>query len=206
MDYQANSHKSKAPVPSEPREPKVVEKVVTGEVVTRKKSLGRKFKDLFISTDAKGVVAYICTDVLLPAARNMIVDGASKGVERLMYGENTAQRRQYGQGPRITYNSPVNRGQMSYPGAVANRGRAQTPRQSHDDVVLSSREEAETVVERMHDLISQYEAVSVADFNELVGLPSNHTDNKWGWLYLRGVSVQQVRDGYLINLPPIEPI
>lgn len=206
MDYQANSHKSKDPNPKP--QPKNIEKVVTGEVVTRKKPLGRKFKDLFISADAKSVVVYVCTEVLLPAARNMIVDASTKGIERMMYGESRSPRRQYGNGPRVTYNSPVNRGTVVYsgPGASMNRGMVQTPKQTKDDVIFPTREEAERVLESMSDLLNTYEYVSVSDFNELVGLPNAHTDNKWGWLYLRGASIQQVREGYLLNLPPVEPL
>jgi hypothetical protein len=206
MDYQSNSHKSKDPNASVPE--KVVEKVITGEVVTKKRSLGRRAKDLFISADLKSVSNYIFADVLIPAARNMIVDSATKGVERMMYGENAATRRRSNQpGPRYTYNTPVQRGGFSpYPNPTHSRGLVQTPRQSIDDIILTSREEAETVLERLQDLINEYNVATVADFNELVGLPAQHTDNKWGWLHLRGAQVRQIREGYLLELPPSEPI
>lgn len=204
MDYQSNSHKSKEP---KVQAPKKIEKVISGEVVTKKKTFGRKAKDLFISADIRSVVTYICTDVLLPAARNVIVDASTKGIERMMYGEKTQLRRPPSSGPKYTYNTPVNRGFISnYAPSVQNRGMVHTPRQSRDDIVLTNRDEAELVLERMMDLLNQYEYVTVADFNELVGLPSNHTDEKWGWLMLRGANVQQVREGFLLNLPPVEPI
>ncbi len=106
-DYQGNSKKMKE---TEKIPPKNIERVVVGEVVVHKKSIGRKFKDLFIEADFRTVIKYVATDVLLPAARNMIVDASTKGVERLLYGESAMRRRNFGTGPRITYNNPINRG------------------------------------------------------------------------------------------------
>jgi hypothetical protein len=71
--------------------------------------------------------------------------------------------------------------------------------------VIASRQEAEEVLDRMYDLISQYDAVTVAELYELTGLESSHTDQKWGWEDLRGSGVGRVRGGgYLLELP--EPI
>lgn len=205
MDYQGNAKKNKP----ESMPDKTVEKVVIGAVVVQKKSIGQKFKDLFIEADFKSVVRYVASDVLLPAARNMIVDSASKGVERLMYGENAVRRRNFGPGPRITYNNPINRGyrDTSYPRtAPPINVTSRTSRQSQDDVILESREEAELVLERMNDIIDSYEVTSVQDFKDLIGVQTNYMDAKWGWVYLGDVKIRQVREGYLIDLPPAEPI
>ncbi len=104
MDPQANSRKSIETQGGKPPSKEKVEKVViTGEVITKKKGLGRKFKELFVSADAKSVIAYVAADVLLPAARNMIVDASTKGIERMMYGEsNPPGRRMYGSGRRTS--------------------------------------------------------------------------------------------------------
>ncbi len=207
-DYQGNAKKNK---PEEKPE-KNIEKVVVGDVIVQKKSLGRKFKDLFIEADLKTVVRYVCSEVLLPAARNMIVDASSKGVERMMYGESAMRRRNYGAGPRITYNNPINRGyrDVSYRDASSRQAPPTTgpttTRQSQDTFILSSREEAELVLERLNDIIDTYEVASVADLNDLVGLPTSYVNNKWGWIYLGDVQIRQIREGYLIDLPPAEPI
>lgn len=202
QDYTGNSKKAKE-TPKVPA--KNVEKVVVGEVVVQKKSLGRKFRDLFIEADFKSVVSYVASDVLLPAARNMIVDSATKGIERMMYGESAVRRRNYGHGSRITYNNPINRG---YRDSAPSRRTMPTRsiQRSREDFVLSSREEAELVLERMNDIIDTYEVVSVADLNDLVGHPTSHVDNKWGWVDLGHVQIRQIREGYLIDFPPAEEI
>ena len=54
----------------------------------------------------------------------------------------------------------------------------------------------------MEEIIATYGLVSVADFYELVGVPSNYTDNNYGWSNLRNAYVDRLRDGgYIIKLP-----
>jgi hypothetical protein len=75
-----------------------------------------------------------------------------------------------------------------------------------DEIVLDKRVEAEEVLDRMDAWIDKYDSVSVADFYEMCGVSSNYTDNKYGWTDLRGAAIQHVRGGYLIKLPPPEPL
>ncbi len=58
----------------------------------------------------------------------------------------------------------------------------------------------------MNDIIETYEVASVADLQDLVGLPSSHVDNKWGWINLHDVQIRQIREGYVIDLPQAEPM
>lgn len=201
MDYQSNSKKAKEAAPTE----KKLEKVVTTEVVSKPQPLGRKFKSIFVSADFRSVAGYVFEDVLIPAFRNMIVDASTKGIERVMYGESRSSRPNVGPGPRITYNNPISRSTPGRSPRYTNQPQVQR-RGARNDVILVSREEAELVLERLHDCIDSYDMVSVADLNDLLGLPATHVDNKWGWTYLGGAEVRQIREGYLLDLPPEEPI
>lgn len=208
-DYQGNSKKDKE---SSLVPPKNIEKVIINDVIVQKKGLGRKFRDLFIEADLKTVIRYVASDVLLPAARNMILDASTKGIERMLYGDSTIRRRNLGSGPRITYNNPINRGYRDSPResilryAPPTSSEPRTSRYNRNDFILSSREEGELVLERMNDIIDKYEIASVADLNDLVGLPTTHIDNKWGWSNLSDVQIRQIREGYLIDFPQAEPI
>jgi hypothetical protein len=205
VDYASNSKKSE----QEGKPGKQIEKVVTGDVVQRQKTLGQKFKGVFFGGEFRSAARYIAADVLLPAFRNLIVDASTKGIERVIYGETShASRRRTEYRPRVQYNNPIN----------VDRRHARVPlpdqppsgyrqnRHEGSDIILSSREEAELVLERLIDIIDKYDVASLADLYDLVGLPTNHVDNKWGWSYLSECSVNQVRDGWLIDLPPLEPI
>lgn len=208
MDYQGNTDKGK----EEKKSDKQIEKVVTGEVVQKPKTIGRKFKDIFFGGDLRTATRYIAGDVLLPALRNLVVDMTSKGIERIVYGESGIRRRgsiEYR--PRVSYNTSYSNPIYRDPRST----RPLLPDQSHPnrqmrkesvDLVLASKEEAERVVEQLIDIIDKYDVVSWADLCELVGWPSSHVDNKWGWTYLTNVDIRQTRDGYLIDLPAMEAI
>lgn len=206
MDYQGNAKKAQEPgLPAKP--PKKIEKVITGEVITKKKPLGRTLKEFFIAGDAKNVAAYVFKDVLLPAAKNMIFDAGTEGLKRTLYGDRGVQRRNTFTTPsRYSYNLPVQRPRDPLTNPPMGRIPAIPAQVNQSDIILTSKEEAETVLQSMFDIINQYEAVSVADLHEMVGLPAPHTDNKWGWTHLVGSSVKQVRDGFLLDLPAPEPI
>lgn len=207
MDYAGNSNKDKEPKQERPE--KNVEKIVAGEVTVVKRSLGRKFKDFLSEADFRSVFSYVVHDVLLPSAKNMIVDAAGRGVERAVYGEASIRRRGYPTGPgysRISYNEPVRRDYRSAPPSRAPGGivHGGPRRQSQDDIILADRSEAERVVETMNAIVDQYQAVTLADLKDMLGLPAPHTDNKWGWTFVGNVPIRQVREGYLIDLPPAE--
>jgi hypothetical protein len=81
-------------------------------------------------------------------------------------------------------------------------------RAQHDfsDIILASRADAEDVLDRLRDLINQYEMATVSDLYDLVGLTGEFTDDKWGWYDLRSAAVQAVRGGYLLRLPRTQPL
>lgn len=207
MDYQGNSRKDREK--EEKLKEKKVEKVVVGEVIQKPKGPGRKFKDVFFGGDARHAASFVTSDVLLPALRNLIVDMVTKGAERLIYGEANARRRPTNYGARYQYQGGAS---YSYRPDPRDRLPLGAPRVSRNarhemnDIVIGTKEEAELVVERLIDIVDQYEVASLADLYELLGLTSSHIDNKWGWTYLGSVQIRQIRQGYLLELPPLEEI
>lgn len=210
-DYQGSSQKK---VVRQPAEEKKIEKVVIGEVTVQRKSLFQKFKAVFVKEDIRSVRDHVIFDILIPATKNMVADASIGSIERMIYGDRVIRRRSYGSGPgpRVTYNSPVNRSYSSpldprYNAPPVESGpRRSAGRGDRDDDVLicTRREDAEAILEHMQEIIEQYEVASVADLKELAGRPFHHTDNKWGWNTVRGVQVRQIREGFLIDFP--EPI
>lgn len=208
-DYRNNSEKAKSPADDIGKDiEKRVDKVVSGDVVTRKKPLGKKFKEVFLGGELKTAGQYIVAEVLLPAFRNLLVDATTKGVERVVYGDSGYQkpRSGYDGRPRVTYNSPVNRGYDRGRPNLPDQASRHRPRSGGEEMILSTRRDAETILERLQDIIDQYQVASIADLHDLAGIPTSHVDNKWGWETLRSSEIRQVREGYLLDLPPAEPI
>lgn len=195
---------------SSPKEKPEIQKVVTGEVITRKKPLGNRFKDVFFGSDLKPVGQYIAADVLYPAMRNLVVDIASKGVERLIYGDAGRYKPsgRPGYQPRNSFGSMSFTNYNSMSNHQINTGyRAPRSRPgSFEEIIVSSRRDAQMVLETMQDIIDGFNVVSVADLKELIGLKLEHVDNNWGWVYIQDAKINQIREGYMIVLPSPDSI
>jgi len=191
---------------------KNIKKVVSGEVKVEKRGIGKKIKDLFVAADIRSVWSYVAFDILIPAAKGMIVDGVARGADRFVYGDSRAARRSGGLGERsrITYGGIVDRGRDerrdSRTRPPSNIDRTRHPRSNRNDYIFTRREDAVDVLDEMYRVLEVCDVVSVGDFNDMVGLPSPHTDQKWGWEELRGVDIRDVRSGWVIDLPDPEPI
>lgn len=209
MDYPSNSQKDKASS-VEKKQDKKIERVVQGDAKRRKKPLGKRFSEVFIRGDASGVWGYISQDVLLPAAKDMLSDAVSQGVEQMLFGQDARGRRPSVRGGSssgyVSYNKFAPGGQRKNEpprNSISRRARAN---HNFDEIVIDTRLEAEEVIDRLFDLVSRYEIASVADLYELVGISGDFTDEKWGWSDLQGAGVSRVREGWLLNLPRPEPL
>lgn len=219
-DFPSNSRRrepEKAPTPPpKKQEEKKVEKVTTGEVISRKKPLGKRMKELLVGGDANSVGRYVFFEVLLPAAKDTIADVVTQGVERMIFGEARSTSRRTGSRPGgssgyTSYNRYYSTPPWDQKGARREEPRREISRRarsSHDfdEIILATRAEANEVLDRLFDLVSRYDQATVSDLYELVGLSGNFVDEKWGWTDLRGSGVTRVTDGYLLDLPRPESL
>lgn len=206
-EFPPNSEASRKQVSEE----KNLTQVTSGRVVQKKKSLRKQFKDTFVAGDARSAAQYMVLDVLLPAARDMVVEAVDAGFRRLVFGDSYRRRGatppQSGPTGYVQYNRYSGiMGGRSQTGPQRAMSREARARHDFDEIVLESRVEAEEVIDRLFEVISRYESASLADLYELVGLPSAHTDYKWGWTDIRGAGVSRIRDGYVLDLPDPDPL
>lgn len=211
MEYPSNSiNKKPAPQNEAPKQ----SPIVTGNVVVRKPSVGKRLKDVFIGGDANTVWSYVALDILVPAIKDTLVDAVIGGMERAVYGDGRSINRR---GRGISSSGAT--GHVNYSGFskqgnsyVANQGRqlSQGARatMNFDELVLETRTEAESVIEHLIMLIDQYQVAKVADLYDLCKVTnSDYTTQKWGWYDLRSATVERVRGGgYLLNLPKPEEL
>lgn len=212
-NYQGNSKKQKDNLENEPE--KRVSRVVKGEVVEKPVGNWMKFKNIFFGGDFKSAARYVGGEVLLPAVRNLALDMLNEGGKRVIMGDRYDRHdRRYRPSeyrPKTIYNSsPIRRDPRDprdhqyYPPdqPVRRMGRREI-----SDWIIPTRTEAERTLEELIEAINKYEMVTVADYYDMLGLPTApHTDNKWGWNYLNNVQIRQVRDGYVIDMPPAQEI
>lgn len=204
-DYKPNSNRFKESQRKEQNDIKErkVEKIVTGVVKTKKKSKFDQAMGNFISEDAKNVKSYVFGEVLIPAIKKAISDIVTDGIDIILYGESRGRNKR-STADRVSYRNYYDNG-SSRP-RMNERQAIMAGSYSYDDIILSSRGEAEDVLTRMDELMDTYGLVRVADLYDLVGITGNYTDNKYGWTNIRNASIERVRDGYMIRMPRAVPI
>ena len=191
------------------KETKQLERVTMNEVTRRKQPLGRRFLSTFIAGDPKKVTQDVIMEVLIPAARDLITDVVTRAFEQWVYGDSKSARsrpsRPSGTGGYVSYN----RFSSSSGSSILNR-REEERRPSRDipsvdDLVVGTRAEAETVIDRMFDIVNRWEQASVHDLYELVGITGEPIHQNWGWTNMEGSNFRRVGTGeYLLIFPKIE--
>jgi hypothetical protein len=181
-----------------------------GTVKRRKKPIGQRLKEIFIGDNASSVMGYVMLEVVVPAIKDTLSDVVTQAVERMLFGEVRSSTRRPNRGGSsggyVAYNryssGTVSRQEPARPN-LSPRARAN---HDFDEIIIPDRPRADEVLDRMYDLLSRYEQVTVANLYELVGFTPEFTDGSWGWTSLEGSGVRRVREGFLIDLPRPEPL
>jgi hypothetical protein len=204
VDYPSNSKKLQE-VKTETKEK--IEKVVTGNVVRRRRSLAARMFGDMVAEDSMSVFEYLLADVLVPAFRNLIVDFVTQGVERAVYGESKS-RSTSGRPAYTSYSSRFGTGRPTTERERQQPALSRQARSQHDfsDVILAERRDAEEVLDGLRELIERFDVATVSDFYELIGITSEFTDNKHGWTDLRDARVVATRGGWLFRMPRTQPM
>lgn len=207
-----NSHSGASSSKNEP-DKKRVERVVHGEVTTRKPSFGRRLRESFFPGHAETVGEYVLWDVLVPSIKDVVADMGISFMERMLFGDSRSSGRrpsQRGGGTQVSYQS------MSGP-AAARRGIRPDPRDEPrtmsarggpsfdlEEIVFGSRIDAESALIALEDAIGVYRAATVADLYDIVGLTGPYTAQDWGWANLDGVVPRRAGGGWVLDLPRVD--
>lgn len=199
-EFKPNSNSKKC-------EDRSVEKVVTGSVSRRERPLTRKLADNLISEEAPTVGSYILFDVMIPAFKSMLSDMIVGGSDQILFG-GSGSRRSSGRRGRATRADYISYNRASDRPERGGREMSHAGRATHDfgEIIFDTRGDAEIVLERMSDLISDYGMATVSDLYDFCGMTGEYTDDRWGWTSSRAFVVVRTRGGYILDLPKPSPI
>lgn len=192
------------------RKDELVPVVKQDDIIVKKKNLGQKFADAFISDSAKDVKSYIIMDVLVPGIKDTILNvmemiffGGTRGRRRSSsYSDNTSYRAFYQSEAYDDYGAPRRRDR----GRRDRRSRYDDDKIDYRCIIVRERRDAEDIVDKLKGRIEKYGEATKSDLFELVDLPSTHTDNNWGWIDPRDIGIRRVQTGYLIDVADAEPL
>ncbi len=179
------------------QEKKKIEKVVKGQVTTRKKSVSEKFSDDFLASDVKTVGTNLVFDVLIPAAKEVIANMIGGLTNGLLYG-NTNSGRTY----QDRDTTRVYRNYERYVDRDTRSSRPVTrPDSRYSDPIFSNRDDADEVLVAMLSILEDYDVVTVKELYGLLGKPADYTLGDYGWYNLDDAKILRTREGYLLKLP-----
>lgn len=198
MDYPSNSNKQKNQKPDLPEKRKPVAKATV-----QKKTGVAKFVDSLINKDIKDMRSYLIDEVVKPTIRNTISDSiggilniVQDSINTALYGEN---------GARVNRKRSSNPSYMVPYDKISSRSNSRNSNVDDpfhlDDLVFTTRGDAELVLRNMQDDIRNFGAVTVLTLFDLADQDAPYTGRKYGWRNLNGVRVRSVHDGYIIDLP-----
>jgi hypothetical protein len=195
----AGIHKVEVNLPSNSK----TKKIIKGRVITKKKTLGQKVKEVFVGEDVDNVFSYILHDVIIPATKGALVDAVQSGIEMFLYGEKRG--RDYNRTGRsnINYSGISNFGRSAYKNNTHRPEPRRTSRNS-EEIIFQTRGDAESVLNNLVDLIKDYGQSSVNDLYDMVGKTGDFTDDRYGWTDLSSSRIRAVRGGYIIEFPRTE--
>ena len=176
----------------------------------KKQGLGSKFREAFTGDDAQTVGQYLFFDVVVPATKNLIFDMLSEGARRILFGGGARPSVRSGSslGSRTGYSRAYSGG-ASVSQQPERRELTQHARDTHrfdQEIILPTRAEAEEVLDALIAYIDEYKSVTVADLYAAIDVTATHADTKHGWYSLSTAGVRNVRDGYMLELPPTRVI
>lgn len=181
-------------------------KIKTTKAVIRKRQ--QPWIDrIFGGETARSIGEYVIWEVLIPAAKATISDIVTNTVEMAVYGSESRDRkgkrlrRERGQ-TVVSYNSIYDK-QSSRSRTRESRSRN---RHRFDDILIAERVDAEEILSTIIEYLDRYDLVTVADFYEACGLPSEYTDRNYGWENLDQASIRAIRGGWIVDLPDPYPI
>lgn len=200
-----NSHKSKEMNKTDKE--KITPVVSKSSVVSTKKPLSQKFAETFLKEDVDDVKMWLISDVIVPGIKNTLLDmlsmmffGGSGGGYNRRSNQNGYTRE------RVSYNSYYKSDYGSRRGRDErdSYGRPSTDKVDYRNIILQRRDDAEAVINEMHNRIDKYGQVSIADMLEAMEITSKYTDNNWGWTSHNDIGLRRVANGWLIDVAEAE--
>lgn len=199
----------------EKKEKKELKKVIEKQPKKRKRSLmGRLTSAVLGPEGASGIGQYVTEEIILPSVRNIIYSAIESGARMAIFGDKGGPS--VGNSNHVSPHRRDHRPATNYSNMHRNaqpepreRTITRTNKYGVDDYVIEDRLDAVHVLTSLTEYSDMYDSVSIADYYELIGVNSQHTDHSYGWTIdsMTRATIVPVRGGgYIIKFPPVEVI
>lgn len=182
-----------------------MKKIVDKPPVVKKKGLGTKFKEVFFANSADNIGNNILHDIVIPVVKNTVSDIITTAVDMALWEDGGSSRRRTSKSSSnevVSYSSYYTGGK-----SAMNKPRSSTRKMTSEIIWFEDRREAINVRNELIDSVKRYSSLSVANFHEMLDIPTNSSEYKFGWTYLDENNCQVMRaskGGYELILPDAE--
>ena len=176
---------------------------VEGKPISSRKSLWKKVAETFAVNNIKDARDYIVTDVVIPGFFDLLYDGATRGLARLIYGEKGARTRVKGRSG-TDYSTGIKRlsDGESFKRDRRNTDDAVVSISDYNEIELETKAQAEQLLDDMCEYLDGRDVISVADMYQMAKYKGgDYTDNYWGWSSLAGAHIKRSEGGWTLVLP-----
>jgi hypothetical protein len=191
-------------------EKKDIHPVVKGSI--GKESVGNKLSNNILASDGNSVKNYIFKDILIPAAKDTIINMVTGGLKMAFWGDSRQTSSNSGSSMYRNYNGISNPSNASYY-VGDRRPRYESATAVHrsvydyQNIEFATKGDAEMALDALSDAVAQYGMASVQTLYEIAGLAPNNTDSRWGWTDLSEASSYRYMNGlYRLHLPRVQQL
>ncbi len=197
LDNLNNSHAAKEQRAQTEKKPDT--KPVAKGKVKEKKEESKSLLQTFFKHDAKSIWDYLYSRVLDPTVRKLFYDLVTNTVHMILYDGTKKDRSVSSRADQVSY--------RKYYDEPEYESRRERPVRSYQQISFDTKEAAQSVLDRMEEIVDVYRFVSIADYYDLSNVPDgSYTDNDYGWRNLNAVEVIADSDGgWIIDLPKPRP-
>lgn len=196
-------------------EPEVIDESSPEYMKPRKKSLGSKIAETFITGDMDDVKRYVVQEIIVPRVKQTIEEIITNGVHILFNGR--ASSGSSGHRKNSMYVSYDNGGYVDYSNAGKRAGQnVSTYTGSFGNFIypFKTRQEADEIISMLGDVLEAYKKISIKDYYDILmnryknlKVQISITDPNYGWKSMDGISVKQTYDRqYYIQFPRTVPL
>lgn len=193
------------------KKPKLQKVVQVKPTKVKRNLFGRLVNGIMGPEGLPGIGSYVNDEIIKPAVKNIIYDAITSGLSKALHMDHKVYRPQGSRGPYRpetdyrTRPNGSNRNQMPHD----ERRPVRPSRHGVDEYVIETRDAASEVLVALTEAADMYDNVSIADYYDLIGVPSQFTDEKYGWTIdsISDATISVARGGgYIIKFPPVDVI
>lgn len=166
----------------------IPQKVIKGKAAVKKKSVGKKLADVFLSADIGSVLDHIVYDMVVPKIKEAILGAVSIALTGSAYRPARTEEKSH-----TDFTSFSKRESRPEP--------SPSIRTLGSDIAFDTLDDARFVLDDMRDRIRDNGYVSVRALYGFAGLPCDYTKASYGWRNLDDAGVLKGSDGYYLRLP-----